>query len=667
VELIDKRLTDEAPHAGPLSEKEKRDRLDELVQAAKLEAETQRSGLGPAKDKSWSDLRDFYDGPGQNWSVVAPGLPSYLEQDWSVTNHTKAACQVFVSTIVNALPVWYVVEADSGEQDEAAGRTTTYLRAWRQFVNYDAHEKMAISNALQVGLGVLKPWWNPGRGKHGEVVVDSVRPENIFPDPTATRIEECSFIAIRSLYGLERALKLFDGEHGTAKLDLTKVDLTYGETDEFASDTVMVNETKASQQIVVWEVYYDFGERLMIYSNEQTLFDGESPVPESDVLPHRYPLHFYEFEPRDDCFWPRGLVQELMDPQNRVNKTNFRIAVWQRYFATPIWDTTDQAAKDSWDATPGSMNYHQPESEVKAHYSPPLPADVFGFLESSKGDLDNISGSVEVTRGLRPTGVNTGIALQVLHEAAHQRMTGPASNWTYTKAQIGQRIVELMQKHYSQDRKLAIVQEAEGTFVEITADDLSREEPTGKWIEDPEGSGESIPEMETKPREYVVVTQPGGDLPLSASARAEMAVQLAQIPIADTIVDQQAVLDAVQFPGRDAILERRAEMVQAQEQGQMEAMQAQQQMQGAQVAQQQLQVIAQQLKEMLPPEMLTFLQQIVAGTMTDEQMIEEFMMAVRELGDDVYALVVQFLQLSQQAGPMQPQGAPQGGPMLSMV
>jgi hypothetical protein len=668
VELIDRRLLDEAPHDGRMTADEKRNRIADLVNDAKIEAQHHRSAVGP-HEMSWTDLRDFYSGIGQNWDVVSPGLPDYLQGDWSITNHVKAACQIFTATIVNALPTWYVVEMGTGEEDEASARVTTYLRAWQQFVAYDAAEKACVTDALQVGMGVMKAYWDKHRGKSGEVVVDAVRPENVFPDPTATRIEECSFIAVRNLYGIERALRLWPD------LDLTKVTMSHGEEDEFAGES-HVNETRAAQTVVVWEVYYDFGERLMIYSGEQTLFDGDSPVPKSDVLPHRYPLHFYEFEPRADCFWPCGLVQELVDPQNRINKTNTRIGIWHRLQVSPTWTTTSQAAKDTFDKSPGAVNYHDPESLLQPQYPPPIPADVFTYLEGAKGDLDNISGSVEVTRGLRPTGVNTGIALQVLHEAAQQRMTGPAASWTYSKAQLGQRVVELMMEHYSDDRALAIVEQGAAAQVGLTAEDMSREEPTGNFIEEFDettGRYEQIPEMETVPRQYIVITQPGGDIPMSASARAEMAIQLKQLPsslVQPTVIDDEACLDALQFPGRDRILERRDAQMQAAMEGEQAAMAQQQTAQQAQMAMQQMQVIAAQLREQLPEDMFRLLQGIMAGTVADRELIEQFMAAIEELGPDVASLVQQFMALQQHLTQMEQGAAPAGQgqpPQMSMV
>ena len=159
MELIDRRLMDRDPSAGKLSAKEKRDRLHQLVKEAQTEAQQQQTA-GHNSQVSWSDLRDFFEGPGQNWDKVSPNLPTHLQDDWSTTNHVKAACKAFVSTIVGALPAWYVVELGTGEPDDAADRVTTYLRAWKQFIGYDGEEKLAVNNAVQVGRGILKPWWD---------------------------------------------------------------------------------------------------------------------------------------------------------------------------------------------------------------------------------------------------------------------------------------------------------------------------------------------------------------------------------------------------------------------------------------------------------------------------------------------------------------------------
>ena len=645
MELIDRRLLDDDPHEGPLSEDEKRTRMVDLVNDAKIQAEQARSGLGPGADLSWHELREFYEGPGQNWDVVAPGLPSHLQDDWSVTNHVKTSCRSFAAMIVGALPVWYVVEVSDGETDEAADHTTAYLRSWAQIADLRSEETVAVINALQVGRGVLHPYWDKQRK---DVVVRSVRPENIYPDPTATRLEDCAFVAIRHLYGIELALRLWPD------LDLDKADSTHGEEDDFE----VVQELKSSQCIIVWEVYYDFGENLMIYTGEQTLFDKPSPVPESKFVPHRYPLVFYDFESREKSFWPVGLVQELMGPQTRINLGNTRVGIWHRFFVAPVWTTESQQAKDNFDMTPGAMNYVEPESNTQPHYAPAIPSDVFVALGGAKGDLESIAGTVEVTQGLRPTGVNTGIALQVLHQAAQQRMTAPAAAWTVAKAHLGQRVLELMQKHYNDDRNLAIVNSGQAEIVPLSADDLSTPTPTGSFVDvDDEVTGqtETVPEMKPEPRKYFVITQPGGEIPMSPAARAEVAVQLAQIPVGDTLIDQEAVLDAMQFPNRDAILERRGAIVQAQAEGEQQAMAAQQQQAQSATAMQQMQNIGARLQELLPPEMFDLMQGILAGTVTDQQLIDEFMQGVQELGPEVASLVQQYLALSQMLSQAQSQ------------
>lgn len=638
---------------GPRSAEDQRKLIDELVLDAVSEARSQR--------KDWSSHRDFYLGEDQQWENVAPNLPAWLQDDWSVTNHTKVAVLNVVSIVQSALPVWYVVSAeDQNEQDDAARRTTNYLRAWSQFINYARAERKAIENALVVGTGVLKCFWDKRRRGSGEVMVASIRPELIFPDPTATELEDCSFVAVRNVYGLERAFREWP------KLDLELVARTKGEA-EF-EDMQITEETDATDRVEIWEVYYDFGERLMIYSGEQTLFDAESPVPQSEVLPHRYPLHLYEYQPRDDQFWADGLVADLKDPQNRINRGNTRTSVWQRYMATPIWTTDDQGVKDQWDATPGTINYKPPDSETQPHHPPALPPDVAQAIEMAKGELDTISGSVEITRGLRPTGVNTGIALQVLREAAQQRLQGPALIWTFVKQQLGQGVLELMQKNYSDDRALAMVEGNEGQQVSLRAEDLSMEEETGEWVDGemgPNGSPIPVPEMEARPRKYLVTTREGGELPLSPAARAELAVQLKQIPsslIQPTVIDDESTLEACNWPDRDKVTQRKQQMLQAQMEGEQAALQQQQQEQSGMAAAAQMEQLAVELNSLLPPDLMDFLRGVVSGTITDEEMIADFMGAVEEEYPEAYTPLVQYLALAQelQGGA---QGAPQpGGP-----
>jgi len=622
---------------GPRSRDDQRSLIDELVQGAKNEAQSAR--------KDWKTHRDFFIGEGQAWEFAAPGLPEWLQGDWSVTNHTKAAVQNVVSIVQGALPVWYVVSADDqNEQDDAAQRTTSFLRAWEQFINYSRHERQAIENAFVVGTGVLKRYWDAHRRKNGDVVVRSIQPELIFPDPTATSLEDCSFLAIRNVYGLEAAWRKWP------ELDIEKAKTTVSE--DALNDLVITQDTDATDRVEVWEVYYDFGERLMIYSGEQTFFDDVTPVPESEVLPHRYPVHLYEYHAREDQFWADGLVAELVDPQNRVNRGNTRMSTWQRYMAAPIWTTEDQGVKDSFDMTPGTINYTPPESNTQPHRPPSLPPDVAQAIEMAKNELDTLSGSVEVTRGIRPTGVNTGIALQVLHEAASQRNTGPAASWTFVKQQLGQGIVELMQEHYSDDRVLAIVDGTEAQAVGLSADDLSTTVDTGETIpgEDmaPDGSPIPVPQMKVQRRKYLVTTREGGELPMSPAARAEMALQLKQIPssrIQPTVIDDQAALEATNFPGRDKVTQRAMAEMEAELSGQQAALQQQQQQQSMAALAMQAEQLAAELQTLLPPEMMTLLREIMSGTVADEQLVAEFIVAVKNEYREAYAPLLQLLAI----------------------
>lgn len=623
------RLRKDAGHVkpGPLSQDDRLSIVQGQVDDAKQAAEQERT--------DWTTWREFYDGEGQQVEKAAPGAAKDkdLRDDFVVSNFVKTSLQTYIATLMQVFPAWYVVAHDK-EQDEAARTTTDYLQAYATVKHVPGQYQMALEDALVVGTGAVKTYWDPARN---DVVVRAIDPQTVLPDPTATALERCEYLALRNVYGAGFAKRLWPELDFEKAADVKTPD--YDEVDQ---------QTGGAQRVEVIEFYYDFGERLMVYSGEQVLFDKPNPMPNN-----RYPVFLFQMPHSVRKFWATGLVADMMDLQNLINRTRSRIAIYQRYMTNPSWVCDSPGAREDINVGPGEISYLPPGHTLAAQRPPPLPADVFRTIELAQQALDIITGVHDVMRGIRPEGVTAGIAMEGLRQTAQIRMTGPSREWNYGLADLGQGVLDLMQQHYSEDRRvLPILDGPEPKRVEIAANELSRGVVTAELEESGElddlGQPVMQPKTTTEGFGYYVITQPGGDLPLSQASLAELSLQLRQLDSIDDI----ALLDALHYPGRDKVMQRKMIQAEGEAAGAAQAQAGQQaQVQGEQ-AEARLAQLEQHLTEMLTPEQMQALRFVAVGEPDEEFALQFF----ESLPDDEQRLAMDYAQLARQ---LQAQGQPE--------
>jgi len=596
---------------GRKSKAEKLEEIQEKVDRAKTAVETFHT--------DWGTWRDYYDGCGQE-KIAEPLQELGLEDEFIITNFIFSSLENYVSVLMQAMPQPYVAEL--GEQTQRARDATTWLQTFKREKNFGAEYEMVLRNAVPIGNGAVKVYWD--RDEDDPKIV-SVDPESIFPDPAAHNLKEASYVALRNIYSEELAEEIFDGKV-FEKIDLEEA--TKVTSDETGMVEIEDEPEKKGDRVEVWEVYYERGKKLIIYTADQLLFDGDNPTPNG-----RYPIFIFQLHKQTSKFWSVGLVRYLMGLQDYINKTRTRISIHERYTVAPVWATDSQGTQI--DVSPGAINELLPNTTLTGLRPPPLPAEVFQSLDNAKHDFDVIAGTPEVTRGIRPKGTTSGISLEVLQQAAQMRMTGVARNWTYVLRDMWQCVLELMQQYYGEERIMATMLAGEPQAVSIGALSLNQfETETGE-----EGQEQQV----LKPLKMRVVMQAEGELPMSQAAWAEIGLRLKQMPNDEGragVIDDQAILDLLKFPGRDELRERRAQQLAAQQAGQQQAMAAQQQAQMQQQAGQQAAQAEQMLASRLPPEYMEILREIAAGR-ADPGLDQELLASLPE---DLRAAAMAYLQ-----------------------
>lgn len=500
---------------------------------AKVEA-----AKGPAKrqHKDWNDYHDYVDGSKQRDKLVA-GAPPEIEKDVTTVNLVKALLDTMVAMLTLSTPPWYVAPLDPAH-DEFADTLTEWMQQFYYRHNLPMVQWQCYTDVTRLGNGFIKVFWDEVR-KNARA--QAVSPFMVYPDPSANCLGDCEFVAFRNVYGKERAKRMW----GEDAIDWSKAKPVRS-ADTLPPEQQGMKASKTVEQVEVWEVYEEFGERQVIFTGNQVIRDRRSPIPEQ-----RFPVIHFEMWPNQNTFWSESVVAQVMGVQDEFNKLCTRLATWFRFYVSPVIFSNDPQLEV--DVTPGSTVLTNPETQAEAWVPPALPGDVFAHLSSLGSQLDTLTGIYEVERGVRPKGLTSGISLEVLQRASRTRQAGPAMFWGNAWGDVGQMLLELMQVGYAEERRMPAVNGGQVEMLSVSPQQLSA------------GAGE-------QPFPYEVVVQAEGKLPRSEAADAEAAMNIAQIVPWDLILPE--LLDAINFPDKHKVVKRFTEMLQAQSAGQQQAAQA---------------------------------------------------------------------------------------------
>ena len=531
-------------------------------------------------------------------------------QDFCVVNLCKSYVQTVLPILLSSYPAPFVV-ADDMCQDELAVAVTEVLHALRDRLRIDWTLHQVYTDALSIGTGVAKVWWDKNGGpvvdgdRQGEVALAWVDPFSVYPDRTARTREDCEYIAVCNKYSLARIRRLFpdkdinaDDLGSSAGLPIDDIRAPEGVSNITEKGMMDAQGKRVEATYDIWEVYHEFGDRLTIYSGKTLIWDGDNPTPNA-----RFPLFFFPLNPQGHKFWGEPTIKDMVGLQKLINLTNMRISTHARLMGNAQWLTND--ANFAATNEPGGIATYHGDLTAQRVPATPLPDYYFSWLQMLFSLTDIVSGVHDVTRGQRPPGVQSGIAIQELQQAGISRLSLPVTDFAQVLEDMWQAILDIISANYLDQRTVA----------------YARGQDTKKVTVGPEYFGqrnEGKPE-EVIPYKYRVIVQASGDLPISQAARLEQAMRFMGV------LPPSALVEQLKWPMSDKLIADLKEKEALQEQMQMAQMQmqmvtaeAQIEMIQAQAAQAQAQATEGQnvppLEEVFNPDEVQVLTQI-AGKM----------------------------------------------------
>lgn len=559
-------------------------------------------------DEKWLDYYRMF--RGKQWKDTRP---SYRHSE--VINLISRAIQSSVPILTDGRPKPQFIPQEPQDL-EVAGILNEVLESdwdagnWLHTLTeiiYDAHFYGA-------GFGCLKydPDADEGAGRVG---FESDDPFAMYPDPAARDVnQKCNYFVHaepRPIDELKRKYPEFAEFIKPDLIDYAKRDRSYFDaqvryrspTDNRSIVEGQSYDIEANDEALVITMYiHDLafveeemeahdektGEQSKVYVQRLKYPKGRKLTVINGVLVHESDIEYDDKKfpyirllnyvlPRE--FWGISEVEQLESPQKMFNKLlSFALDVLT-LMGNPIWvvDTTSGVDVDNLFNRPGLIIEKEPGSEVRREEGVHLQPYVLQMLGELKQYFDDISGSNDVSRGVKPEGVTAASAIEALQEAAQTRLRQKTRNIDTFMQNFGQMYLSRVFQYYDAPRVFRITNDQSVTkyfkfHIEKYDDPESGDQKLMAKVRD-FNQGDDGKQYLGEERAYEirgkfdVRVSSGSSLPFEKQRVESQTYQLFD----RGIIDAEEVLKNIKYPNAEAVLQRVAEkQAMAQEQAMMQ-------------------------------------------------------------------------------------------------
>jgi hypothetical protein len=311
----------------------------------------------------------------------------------------------------------------------------------------------------------------------------------------------------------------------------------------------------------------------------------DTPLDNDDL---KFPFAIYKnyLDPRS--FWGISEVEQLKGPQQIFNKViNFVLDVLT-YAGNPIWlvPTMSGVKPGSFHSAPGMQvpfDGERPPQRVEGAQLQPYVIQIIDRLETWFND---IAGTRDVTRGIKPPGVTANAAIENLQDAAQTRIREKMRHMDVYLQEVGQQWVQLALQHYTAPRVFRYTDKQDvDKYFKFWVEE--QKDGEGQLIIDDKGDPVRIANIQDyaqledgsmaiseQVRQYIIrgsfdvkVNTTSG-LPFSKAEKEQRLIQLFD----RNVIDRKELLTQMEYPDAEAISERMdrrdMEIAQAQQQQQ---------------------------------------------------------------------------------------------------
>lgn len=319
-------------------------------------------------------------------------------------------------------------------------------------------------------------------------------------------------------------------------------------------------QTAEGEKVYKVRLKYPQG-RYVVIANGMLLQDGPLENEDGEIPFQKYVNYA---DPRQ--FWGISEVEQLASPQMILNKIlSYTIDVLL-YTSNPIWivDNSADVDTDNLNNIPGAIVEKSPGSEVRRENGPPLNPGFMQVLDRVIGWFNDVAGQSDFSRGEAPGGVTAASAIEQLISASRTRVRQRMRNLDCYLKNAGRQWLYRVLENYTIPRVYRLTnKDGSQYFLKFHIDNIETEEGPKKKAtiisQDAMGNNTETMQLILK-GELDLRVQSGSDLPFEAADKERKSLALFD----RQIIDAEEVLDQLQYPNREKILQRLAERQQQQ-------------------------------------------------------------------------------------------------------
>lgn len=434
-------------------------------------------------DEKWMDYYKMF--RGKQWKDARP---SYRHSE--CINLIFRAIQAEVPILTDVLPKPEFIPQEPNDTELAKILNDVMSADW-SYNNWAYVFTETLFDSHIYGTGFGKPGFDPDACNGvGSATLESGDPFYQYPDPAAVDVNKKSNYYIEAEpVDLDKLKQEYPDKKDYLKPDV----LEMSRRDKQANDQVRYKSPTDNRSIVDGSRSFDLEGRnealkITLYikdtesveeevkqADDTSLFvqklkypDGRKLVLVSGVLCEDKPMDEYlekKFPfvrltnymlPRE--FWGMSDVEQLESPQKIFNKlVSFQLDI-MTLMGNPIWivDNTSGIDTDNLINRPGLVVEKEKGSEARRESGLGMDASVMQMIDRMKSWFDDVSGSTDASRGIKPEGVSAASAIEALQDAQQTRLRQKGRYIDAFMQDFGQMYLDIVFQFYTVPRMYRI-------------------------------------------------------------------------------------------------------------------------------------------------------------------------------------------------------------------
>jgi len=403
-----------------------------------------------------------------------------------------------------------VPDTNTDERIDTAKAATKYLHVWWDEQEMDRKTRDIFLNNNVKGWCVLKIYFDPERGHDitpdeeeekvytGQIVATIEDPLTIYIDPSSTNDEEVRWWVSEKPRDLDYIFEKYGVEVSAdpninyySNYDVTSVNNTNGTT----TGTLKKNKNMAMVRELWINPCPKYPNGFKVTTTMNTYLD-------SDNNAGRAPYFIFGDMPIPGSVKYQAALQDAIPVQRELNIAKTMEATHMKRMGNSIWTIGMGSDVDEEMLTneESQILYYNTEVGRPERVAPnDLPSFYDRIIQQDLADLEDMFGTREITQQSLPSGLDTASGLHLMVEQENEKLTVTMFNYEQGMKKALKRVLQLMQKHYTEERQGKILgPDNEIEVISFTGSDLTGEEDITIV------QGSSLPEMKSAQEDRIM-------------------------------------------------------------------------------------------------------------------------------------------------------------------